>query len=319
VINLKEDIYYNKNMISEFTRILKFAFQSFFRNFWLSVVTVIIISLSLFSISLLLMVNILTQHVLEVVEDRTQVYIDLTSEATNEQAEVLVSELNKLPAIKESIFITPEQTLNEFRIRHENDALMLESLDALDENPFKGSIKITVHDIQDFPVILNELSKQDYSPFLEIEDTEFNEAKLLIERISEYSVKIQKTFFFISLIFIIISILVVFNTIQIGIYTHREEIGIMKLVGASNSFVRSPFLIEGFLYSFIGFVLLLFLLYPFLSLIQPYVDGFFTDYTLNLVTALNHNFIKVFGSELLVAIVITIFSSLLAVRKYLKV
>ncbi|MBT3689989.1 FtsX-like permease family protein [bacterium] len=300
-------------------RLLKFAFQSFFRNFWLSVVTVIIVSLSLFSISFLLMVNILTQHVLEVVEDRTEVFIDLTAEATDEQAEVLVSELNKLPAIKESIFVTPEQTLVDFTSRHSHDPLMIESLDALEENPFQGSIKLTVHDIGDFPAILSELSKEEYTPFLEIEDNEFTEAKLLIERISDYSVKVQKTFFFISLLFIIISVLVVFNTIQIGIYTHREEIGIMKLVGASNSFIRSPFLIEGFFYSFIGFILLLILLYPFLSFIQSYIDGFFGEYSLNLISALNSNFIKVFASEFFVAIIITMASSLLAVRRYLKV
>ena len=300
-------------------RLLKFAFQSFFRNFWLSVVTVIIVSLSLFSISFLLMVNILTQHVLEVVEDRTEVFIDLTAEATDEQAEVLVSELNKLPAIKESIFVTPEQTLVDFTSRHSHDPLMIESLDALEENPFQGSIKLTVHDIGDFPAILSELSKEEYTPFLEIEDNEFTEAKLLIERISDYSVKVQKTFFFISLLFIIISVLVVFNTIQIGIYTHREEIGIMKLVGASNSFIRSPFLIEGFFYSFIGFILLLILLYPFLSFIQSYIDGFLGEYSLNLISALNSNFIKVFASEFFVAIIITMASSLLAVRRYLKV
>ena len=265
------------------------------------------------------MVNILTQHVLEVVEDRTEVFIDLTAEATDEQAEVLVSELNKLPAIKESIFVTPEQTLVDFTSRHSHDPLMIESLDALEENPFQGSIKLTVHDIGDFPAILSELSKEEYTPFLEIEDNEFTEAKLLIERISDYSVKVQKTFFFISLLFIIISVLVVFNTIQIGIYTHREEIGIMKLVGASNSFIRSPFLIEGFFYSFIGFILLLILLYPFLSFIQSYIDGFFGEYSLNLISALNSNFIKVFASEFFVAIIITMASSLLAVRRYLKV
>ena len=163
------------------------------------------------------------------------------------------------------------------------------------------------------------MSKEEDTPFLEIEDHEFTEAKLLIERISDYSVKVQKTFFFISLLFIIISVLVVFNTIQIGIYTHREEIGIMKLVGASNSFIRSPFLIEGFFYSFIGFILLLILLYPFLSFIQSYIDGFFGEYSLNLISALNSNFIKVFASEFFVAIIITMASSLLAVRRYLKV
>ena len=264
------------------------------------------------------MINILTQHVLDVVEDRTQVYIDLTSEATIDQTEVLVNELNKLPAVKEALFITPDQTLENFKQRHLDNDLMIESIVALDTNPFTGSIKISVNDISDFPVILNELSKSEYSPFLEIEDQEFTESRLLVERISEYSQKIQRIFFFISLVFIIISILVVFNTIQIGIYTHREEIGIMKLVGASNKFVRSPFLIEGFMYSVISLILLLLLIYPFLTFIQPYIDSFFKEYSLNLTLALNQNFLKVLGTELLIGIIITTASSFLAIRRYIN-
>jgi len=302
----------------EVARVFKFAFQSFFRNFWLSVVTVAIIALSLFSISFLLMINILTQHVLTVVKDRTQVYIDLTSQATADQITILLDELNKLPAVKEAVFVTPEQTLENFKERHKDNPLMIESIEALDKNPFTGSVKISVHEIADFPVILNELSRSDYSPFLEIEDQEFTESKLLVERISEYSQKIQRVFFFISLVFIIISILVVFNTIQIGIYTHREEIGIMKLVGASNKFVRSPFLIEGFMYSLLSIIILLILIYPFLTFIQPYINNFFKEYTLNLTIALNQNFFTVLGTELLVAVIITTSSSFLAIRRYIN-
>jgi len=300
------------------SRVFKFAFQSFFRNFWLSVVTVAIIALSLFSISFLLMINILTQHVLFVVQERTQVYIDLTAEASADQAGILAGELKKLLAVKEAAFITPEQTLANFKERHQNNPLMIESIEALDVNPFSGSIKISVNDISDFPAILQELSKSEYSEFLEIEDQEFTESKLLVERISEYSQKIQRIFLFISLVFIIISILVVFNTIQIGIYTHREEIGIMKLVGASNSFVRLPFLIEGFMYSLIGIVILLLFIYPFLTFIQPYIDNFFKEYSLNLTAALNDNFFKVWGTELLIGVVITTASSFLAIRRYIN-
>ncbi|HAH03993.1 MAG: hypothetical protein UV78_C0022G0007 [Parcubacteria group bacterium GW2011_GWA2_43_17] len=300
------------------SRVFKFAFQSFFRNFWLSVVTVAIIALSLFSISFLLMINILTQHVLFVVQERTQVYIDLTAEASADQAGILAGELKKLLSVKEAAFITPEQTLANFKERHQNNPLMIESIEALDVNPFSGSIKISVNDISDFPAILQELSKSEYSEFLEIEDQEFTESKLLVERISEYSQKIQRIFLFISLVFIIISILVVFNTIQIGIYTHREEIGIMKLVGASNSFVRLPFLIEGFMYSLIGIVILLLFIYPFLTFIQPYIDNFFKEYSLNLTAALNDNFFKVWGTELLIGVVITTASSFLAIRRYIN-
>lgn len=303
----------------ELSRVIKFAWQSFFRNIWLSVVTIIIIVLSLLSVSFLLMANVISDHLLTAVGQRTQVYIDLTSQASTEQANVLISELQKLPAIKEAALVSAEQTLQNFKERHRAEPLILDSLAALKDNPFSGSILISVYRIEDFPVILKELSKPDYKDFLEIDDQEFSEAKILVERISDYSAKIQRTWMGVSLIFVIISLLIVFNTVQVGIYTHREEIGIMKLVGASNSFIRGPFLVEGGLYSFISVVILMLLLYPFLMLLQPYVDSFLREYSLNLISALHQNFGRIFGLNLLIAAVITAISSFLATRRYLKV
>jgi len=303
----------------EFSRICKFAFQNILRNFWLSLVTTSIIALALFSVSCLFIFNLLTTHTLAVVEGKTNVYIDLTSEATPDQAQLLVAELKKLSASKEAEFITPEQTLANFKARHQDNKLILQSLDSLEENPFRGSLRINVYKIEDFPVILSELSKKDYGKYLEIEDKEFTDAKLLIQGISDYSKKIQNAGLVISLIFIIISLLVMFNTIQVGIYTHKEEIGIMKLVGASNSFVRSPFLIEGVIYSIFSVIVLLAVLYPLLAFLQPYVNGFFKEYATNLITLLNQNFFKVFGIQLLIAMVITVLSGFWAVRRYIKV
>ncbi len=304
---------------SELSQVIKLALQNLWRNIWLSVVTVTIITLALFSISFLLIFNLLTQHTLKVVETKTDVYIDLTSTATPEQARVLTDELNKLEAIKQAEFITPEQTLENFKQRHQDNPLITQSLEALEANPFRGSIRINVHKIEDFPAILTELSRADYASYLEIEDKEFVDAKLLIRGISEYSQKIQHGGLIVSLIFIFIAILVVFNTIQVGIYTHREEIGIMKLVGASNNFVRSPFLVEGAIYSLASLIILAILLYPLLVFVQSYVDGFFKEYSVNLRLLLQDNFLKFFGIQLLIAVVITVVSSFLAVRRYLKV
>ena len=306
-------------MLVEFSRVVKFAFQSFLRNIWLSVVTITIITLALFSVSFLLIFNLLTQHTLKAVEAKTDVYVDLTSQATAEQAQVLVEELKKLPAIAAVEFITPEQTLVNFRERHQDNPLIIQSLEALEQNPFRGSLRINVHKIEDFPVILAELSQKEYAGYLEIEDKEFTDTKLLIEGISAYSQKIQQGAMVASLIFIVIALLVVFNTIQVGIYTHREEIGIMKLVGASNSFIRSPFLVEGIVYSLLSLGILLVVIYPLLAFLQPYLNDFFKEYSVSLIGLVNQNFLQVFGTQLLVAAVITVLSSYLAVRRYIKV
>lgn len=303
----------------ELTRIVKFAGQNILRNFWLALVTISIITLALFTTSSLLIFNLLTQHTLNVVQNKTDIYIDLTKDATAAQSQILIDELSGLSAVKEVEFITPEDTLTKFKERHKDNPLILQALDSVAENPFRGSIRLNVKEISSFPTILDELSKKEYSQYLEIEDQDFTDAKLLIEGISSYSQKIQQGGLLICLLFIIIAILVVFNTIQVGIYTHREEIGIMKLVGASNSFIRSPFLIEGILYSIVSVAILAGILYPLLSFVQPYINGFFKDYTANLISLLNQNFLRIFGLQLLLAIIITALSSFVAVRRYLKV
>jgi cell division transport system permease protein len=303
----------------EFLRVLKFALQSVYRNVWLSVVTVIIITLALFSITFLLIFNLMAKHTLAVIENRTNIYIDLTSKASPEQANILTDELKKISAIKEVKFVTPEETLQKFKERHQGDQLLLDSIASLEENPFRGSLLLTVYNINDFPTILNELSKKDYADYLEIEDKEFTDSKVLIVKISEYSNKIQQAGIIISLLFILISVLVVFNTIQVGIYTHREEIGIMRLVGAANNFIRSPFIIEGIIYSFLAVILLVLLVYPLMAFAQPYLDSFLKEYSANLISQVNNNFLFIFGSQFLVAVIITILSSLIAIRRYIKV
>ena len=301
------------------SRIIKSALQNIIRNFWLTVVTISIIVLALFSTSTLLIFNLLSEHTLAVVENKTDIYIDLTKEASDEQAKILVAELSKLPSAKEVEFITPEATLEKFKERHKDNPLILQALESVSENPFRGSIRLNVKDISSFPTILNELSKKEFARYLEIEDQEFADAKMLIEGISDYSKKIENAGLILSLLFILIAVLVVFNTIQVGIYTHREEIGIMKLVGASNSFISSPFLLEGIIYSLISVIILGAIIYPLLSFVQTYIDEFFKEYSANLIGLVNQNFLKIFGTQLALAIFITIVSSFIAVRRYLKV
>jgi len=230
-----------------------------------------------------------------------------------------VEELKKMPTINRAEYVTAEVTMNNFKERHKDDQVIIDSLNSLEKNPFRGSILVGVNNINDFPAILQELSKKEYADYLEIEDREFKDAQLLISGISDYSQKIQKGGIIISIVFIFMAIMVVFNTIQVGIYTHREEIGIMRLVGASNNFIRSPFLLEGVIYSVAALLIMIAVMYPCSIFIQPYLDSFLKEYSLNLVSAINQNWLTIFGWPFIAAVFINVASSFLAVRRYIKV
>ncbi|MFW0862293.1 MAG: cell division protein FtsX [Candidatus Komeilibacteria bacterium] len=298
-------------------RSFKFALQSLWRNFWLTIVTIIIVTLAMASVSFLLVFNLVANNVVDTVKDKSEIYIDLTEDAKQAQVEFLVTELNKLEDIREVIYITPSETLERFKEEHANDEVIMASLESLSANPFTGSLKISVKDISKFDALLTELSRDEYGQILEINNSEFFEAKDLLNVISDYSKKVEKLGFGISMFFIIISIIVVFNTIQMGIYSHREEIGIMKLVGASNWFVRSPFIIESILYSIFSVILMILIFYPIAIYVQPHVDNFLGEYTTDLIASVSSNFLWVFGLEIGIAILITVLSSLFATRRYL--
>ena len=318
-IKLREGIFYKTMFFLDTFRALKFAFQNFWRNIWLSLVTISIITLALVSVTCLLVFNLLANNVLDQVQAKSEIYIDLTAQAKQAQIDYLVEELNKLPDIREVRHVTPEETLTRFRANHADDEVVIASLESLSNNPFQGSIFISVNNIEQFSILLNEISRPEYSEILEIDNAEFYQARDLIQSISNYSNQIQKFGFFISLFFVLISIIVVANTIQMGIYSHREEISIMKLVGASNWFIRAPHIIEGILYSLVACVILIALFYPLAGYLQPRLDSFLGDYSLDLIATVNANFLWVIGLEIIIAILITTISGLIATRKYLRV
>lgn len=306
-------------MFINFIRIIKFGWQNFFRNFWLSIVTIIIIVLTLLSITGLLLFNILTKNTLKAVQDKTDVYIDLKTDADHEQINNLIDSLSKVPTINEVKYISAEENLTNFLKLYENNDLVSEAVKTLEKNPFKASLLIKVEKIENFPIILEELSQEKYSTILEINDEDFTQAKKLVTKISDYSQKIKKAGLVISLIFIFIAILIVFNAIQMSIYDRREEISIMRLVGASNYFIKGPFYFEGISYSLLAIIIILIIIYPLLIFLQPYINNFFSEYSTNLIKQVNLNFFKIFGTELLVVVIINIISAAVAMKKYLKI
>lgn len=301
-----------------FFRAIKFAGQSFFRNIWLSIVTIVMIVLSLLSISSIYTLSLITENTLNAIEQATVVYIDLTAQATDDQSATIVKSLKELEMVKDAEIVSKDEALESFKSRHQNDQLIIKALESLSSNPFTGSIRLSVNNIDDFPTILKELSKPEFANVLAIDDQEFSDSKLLIEKLSGFSNKMQKGGLILSIIFMIIAILVVYNTIQVAIYTHREEIGIMKLVGASNMFIRSPFLIEAGIYCLTSIIIQTVILYLIFIGIQPYLTSFLQQYSVSLVSLFAQNWQWYVIYQFIVCLVITMLSAYIATRKYLK-
>lgn len=303
-------------LLLSLVRVMKFSFQDIARNIWLSLVTIIILVLALFSINMLLTVTVISDSAITVIKEKIDINLFLKSDAKEDSIIALRTKILDLPKVKEVNYISKAEALESFRINHKNDPEILEALRELGKNPLTPSLVITPKNVDEYEDLILSLNKIEDDI---IESRNFDDHKLMLTKINNISAKVKEVGFFISSIFIAISILVVFNAIRVAIYTHRKEIAIMKLVGASNAFIKSPFLVSSVIYALIGSLLVMVIFYPFLSLLQPYLEAFFVDYNLNLVTYFNQNFIAIFGLQFLGASAINIIASLIAVGKYSKV
>ncbi len=300
-----------------FARSIKFAFQGFIRNFWLSLVTIIILVLMLFSVTMVAGINFVAEKAIDSVKDKVDVSVYFKPDVNEEDIVNIQYRLESLSEVKDVVYISEEEALNNFKENHKNDQVIIDSLDELDENPLSATLIVKANTIDDYPDILAILDNPDYE--LLIRDRNFEDNEQVINTLSAISNDIEKVGIIVSSVFVIIAILIVFNTIRINIYTHREEIGIMKLVGATNWFVRAPFLFESLIYAVLGVIITIALLFPLLGVISPQINNFFDGYELDIISYFNENVIKIAGMQLAFVVFLSIISSSIAIGRYLKV
>ena len=298
-------------------RLIKFAIQNFFRNFWLSLVTITIIVLSLFSVNTLIGLEAISQAIIKSVADKIDIAIYLKPDTSQESILLALQEIRNITGTKTVTLTSAEDALETFKQIHSLDPLISEALVELDSNPLGPIISVQAHDINTYDIILEQINA--LGIYGSIEDIEFADRQILINKLNDLTDKTRLALTVISVIFILISILVVFNTIRLGIYAHREEIGIMKLVGASNAFTRMPFLFEGFLYALFGVIIFWVLFFLLLSWLNPILDSFLNEINFSLQEFFFNNFFKLFWQQLLALTLINTISAAIAIRKHLKV
>ncbi|HLD28147.1 MAG TPA: permease-like cell division protein FtsX [Patescibacteria group bacterium] len=298
-------------------RSILFAFQSLWRNIWLTLATVFIISLTFLSINFLVILNAVSDSATTTVKEKIDISIYFKQDVKESKIAEVKSHLETLPQVNQIIYYSPDQNLAEFQARHQDDILILETLRELEGNPLGATLIIKAKELDDYPEVLAAIDNPAYADL--IEEKSYDDNQIVISRINSITENVRKGGFIISLLFILIAALIVFNTVRIAIFTHRSEVSIMKLVGASNGFIRSPFILENVFSGIIACLLGIGIIYIILSLIQPHLSSFFAGVDFNIIEYFNHNFVVIFGSQLIGIIILNIISSSIAVSKYLNV
>lgn len=304
-------------MLLSLARIIKFALQNFWRNIWLSVVTITIIILTLFSLTSLVLVNVITDHALESVKGKFDIALTFKPEISTKKVEEIRDTFKELPYIASADITTPEESLKAFRDKHAQDPTIMGALQALTENPFGATLTLRPTSIEYYKTLNKRIEEMGITA--QVERTDTGSYERIVQRLQSISSKVQTFGLIVSGFFALISLLIVFNAIRMGIYSHRDEIAIMRLVGATNWFIRGPFLVEALLYTGVATLIFWALVFPAASALAPQLNLFLGDLGFDLSGYLMVNLWNILGFETIAMLVLTALSSWIAMARYLKV
>ncbi len=299
-------------------RVIRAGFINFRRNGTISTAAVLITTVTLSVIAGLILLQAVLHFSLAQIKDKVDVTIYFTTTAKEEQIMTLKSSLEKLPEVATVSYISAEQALTDFRERHQDDYLTIQALDEVGSNPLGAELDIKAKDPSQYESISNFLEGDTdvaQSANTVIEKVNYHQNKVVIDRLNAITAGAEKLGFGITLVLVIVSILIMFNTIRLTIFIAREEIGVMRLVGADNRYIRGPFLMEGVIYGTISSVLAMALYYPLTLYLGKHMTDFFG---MNVFEYYLSNFFQIFLIILVSGIILGSISSFIAVKKYLK-
>lgn len=237
--------------MTKIRRIIKTGLANFFRNGWLSVTATLIMSLALLSVGLFLIIAISTNQIVHDLKDKVDIVVNFKDSASEALIYQLKSDLMVRPEIKSVEYISKEDALAEFKSRSTVKQEVRDIVTA-DDNPLPRGLRIQSVDLSEYEYVSELIKKPVYANY--IDSSSYDDNKALIENINQSINFIERIGIALSAVFILIATMVVFNTVRLAVVFRSEEIEIMRLVGASEAFVRGPFLIEGFLYGFFALI-----------------------------------------------------------------
>lgn len=299
-------------------RVARYGFIGFIRNGFVSLSAVLIMTITLFVVAALMISGAALSYTLGQLTEKVDVTVYFMTNATEEQIMEIKSSLEGLPEVSSVTYVSREEALATFRERHKSDQLTLQALDELSENPLGASLEVRAKETSQYESIANSLTAHQEAggAGAAIEKVNFFQNKTAIDRLTSIIETSRTLGFAIALILGLATLLIAFNTIRLAIYTARDEIGVMNLVGASRWYVRGPFMIAGILYGLISGIIVLVLLYPLTLWMGPASERFFGSFNVAdyFIGAFPLIFLIVMGS----GIALGVSSSYLAVRRYLR-
>ena len=306
-------------LIVNIKRITKSAIVNLWRSRIVSLSSVLVMSITLFVFGSLIFSNALLESVLTQIKSKVDINVYFITSANEEDVLVIKKSLESLSEVGVVEYVSSEQALDNFKTRHKDDQLTLQALEELGTNPLGAALNIQAKQSSQCESIarfLEGASVLSADGQNIIDKVNYNQNKIVIDRISKIIIATERIGFIVTLLLVIMSIIITFNTIRLTIYISKEEISVMRLVGASNKYVRGPFVVEGMIYGLVSGLVTLIVFLP-----LTYYLGSFSEklFGLNMFDHYLGNFFSISFIILSSGVFLGVVSSYLAVRRYLHV
>lgn len=303
-----------KRKLVSLRRIAFSGFRNFFRNAWLSTAATAIMFVTLTIILTAVVLNRALTDTISDITSRVTVSVYLNNDISVERRNALQQALESNPNVKSIKYISKQEAVNIYKDLNRNDPLLIEGLE-LTGNDLPASFEVGVYDLSNIDSVTVLANSEDYKDI--VEETSINERRQeSIDNIARAQDYINIASIATAGVFAGISILVIFNTIRMAVFTRSDEIEIMKLIGATPWYIRGPFLFEASLYGVFAGILASAAIFSVLLGLGPRVDqqlliGPTIDY-------FAQNWLAIFGLTILLGVVIGLISSLSSMARYLR-
>lgn len=296
-------------------RTFKEGMDNFRRNGWLSFATVSVLAISLYVISVTIILGVTANIVLKNIQDKINVSMYFNPDVAESRILEIKDKLVGYQEIQSIDYVSKEQALEQFKKLGDKNPSITQALDEIGENPLLPALVIRAKSPNQYDIITKAIKSASFSD--DISRVDYEENKTAIDRLTGIMKLVEQVGLTLGIVFVFIGVLITFNAIRLTMYAHKQEFEIMRLVGASNMYIKMPFVFEGILYGAVSAVVVMICLYATSKFLAPITQGSIGGG--DIVSFYFSNFFVILGGLLLSGIVLGTVSGVIAIRRYLKV
>lgn len=300
-------------------RIFKTGLLNFIRNAWLGMAAIAVMVITLTIILFSIIANATFANTVQSITDRIDISVYLKDSVDVKSRDKLISQLGSLENVKSVDYVSKDEALEIYRKQNIDNPDLLQAINQTD-NPLPSSLQIKPRDPNKIESIRTFLEKKEVKALQSDETSYSGDRKAAIDKITNATSFFRKAGVVGVAVFAVISMLIIFNTIQMAIFNRRDELTIMRLLGASTNFIRGPFIVESMLYGIVSGVLSLVIIHTIFTISAHAFEA--SSLGLLDINYSNEYFASHYwlflGLQLGVGMLIGAISSLIATRRYLK-